>query len=426
MLTGNTLQVPSIQQFLAEVIASLMQHRSVLVLVPPALAPEEVWASLRAQLWQRSLDFIELSLLDGPEQPTPLAALVSGLGFEWPKPTMPRTLTNFMDSASLPEIIYIADLDQAFDTIGDAWIAFLAQWAMAMQGRIGQSASAHALCLITPAASVLGKVPDSNVYLAVHWWGGFPSALETHLLCRLNGDDQPWDARARWREHLLASLAGSDLQLIRFLWDDLHLSPGAVTHQLELFAEQQGWTAPQLQAWGANALVDRPIPLRVRRNWSPPTSLQELWAHGAISATLERGLELHSAAVAALGRTDQIRHRLWRGQAEILLPLIDHTRLAFCNLLTETYSADWPLRWCLPDTEKERAEVQADPLACGWGHLEHLLKRGHIRTFADWLSLSSRARYIRNELAHYRPIAFVDYEQLLTDTERVLQPAMLL
>lgn len=425
MLSRNTLRVPSIQQFLAEVVDALAERRSALVLLPSALEPEDIWPSVRSQLWQSHLDAVDLSLLGEPASSAPLPALVKLVSFDWPERAMPHTLTTFLEHADLPDVIHVSDLDRVSEDVRGTWLRFLAQWAAAIHARVGEGKPAPALCLVAGAASVLNSLPESNVFLAIHWWGGFPSTLETHLLCRLEGEGQPWDAAARWREHLLASLAGSDLQLIQALWDGLHLTPEAMGHQLELFAMERGWTPALLREWGANDLIDRPIMLQARRNWTPPPPLQRLWSNGAISATLERGLELHSAAVAALGRDDQIRHRLWRGQAELLLPLIDHSRLMLCNLLTSTYGSGWPVRWRLPDSQKEEAEVRRDPLACGWGHIEYLLKQGYLRPFAAWLSLATRARYIRNELAHYRPVSFTDYEQLLADVERLHQPGML-
>ncbi len=262
--------------------------------------------------------------------------------------------------------------------------------------------------------------------MAVQWWGAFPSTLETHLLCRLEGEDQPWDARARWREHLLASLAGSDLRLIDFLWNDLELGMDMLLQRLAAFAADQGWRDAELRDWGATELIGRSLPIPLRRNWSPPAWMHSLWAHGAVCATLERGLELHSAALVVLGRVDQIKHRIWRGQAELLLPLIDHIRLTLCNVLTEAYGDGWPCRWREPESEKEKREVLEDPLACGLGHLELLLKVTALRAYQHWGPLVSRTRWIRNELAHYRTIPFADFEHLLKEVDTVLRPTLAL
>jgi hypothetical protein len=43
--------------------------------------------------------------------------------------------------------------------------------------------------------------------------------------------------------------------------------------------------------------------------------------------------------------------------------------------------------------------------------LEVLLKHGtFLRAERHWLPLASIVRYVRNELAHYRPITFRDFE----------------
>lgn len=106
--------------------------------------------------------------------------------------------------------------------------------------------------------------------------------------------------------------------------------------------------------------------------------LRTLWAHGALSWTLEFGLELHTAAMAVLGRDEEVKHRLWRGQAELLLPLIDHMRLMVCTDLAHSYGKNWPMRYGLPTSEEEKAAVQASPLACQWGYLDWSLS--HLRS----------------------------------------------
>jgi hypothetical protein len=49
-----------------------------------------------------------------------------------------------------------------------------------------------------------------------------------------------------------------------------------------------------------------------------------------------------------------------------------------------------------------------------------LLKHGaFLRAERHWLPLAAIARYVRNEIAHYRPITFRDFEGIWREMERV-------
>lgn len=406
-------QTPGAQRFLNTLTDDLANRRSLLALLPVGIDPVEIWSTLRTELWRRDFGFEEISLPDLPQDHVPVAALSKALGVNWASPETPRTIANLMTAKNLPDIVQLEGFGQLTDTTRRDWTMFLTQWRQVSQNMADRGHIPMALCMIAPAVAVLPRIPESGVHLAVHWWWGFPSALEMHLLCRQGSEGAPWDAAARWREHLLPALAGSDISLVEYLWDSLRLSLEGLAARLRSFAEQRGWAADALHEWGAEELAASPAQNRSSQLLSPPARFRALWARGALSWTTEYGLELHAAALAVLGRNEELGHRLWRGQAELLLPLIDHTRLTLCDHLTRQYGHDWPIRWYQPVSPEEDAAVRNSPLACQWGYLEWLLKNcAHLQSEQDWLPLVSLSRWIRNEMAHYRPITFGDFEGL--------------
>lgn len=403
--------VPSVQQFVNTLTSDLANKRSLVVLLPVGVDPAGIWSALRAELWKRDFEFEEMSLPTLPEGRAPVAALSEVLRVNWKSSDIPRTAANLMATGNLPDIVQLEGLEELPDTARRDWVMFLTQWARISQNMADRGRMPTALCMVVPAVAILPHIPESDVHLAVHWWWGFPSTLEIHLLCRLGNESNAWGIVPRWREHLLPALVGNDVSLVECLWDCLHLNAEDLVDRLYSFAEQRGWEAKALRTWGAEELVvtsnydhgHQPSPLSAQ--------LRTLWAHGALCWTLEYGLELHTAALAILGRNEELRHRLWRGQAELLLPLIDHMRLKLCDHLTQSYGHDWPVRWHPPASSEEEAAVRNSPLACQWGHLEWLLKNCvHLRSEQRWVSLASLARWIRNEMAHYRPVTFRDFE----------------
>ncbi len=419
-LSAIFFQIPGVQRFLNLLAEDLAGRRSLLILLPAGVDPTEVWARLRTELWRRDFWFEEVSLPNLPQRLAPVMALSEALGVSWFPPDIPRTAANLMTAEGLPDIVQLEGLDQLSNTARRNWLIFLTQWAQASQNLADRGGMPSALCVTVPAETVLSQVPETEVHLAVHWWWGFLSALEIHLLCRLGNETEDWDAVARWREHLLPALAGGDVALAEFLWNDLHLNFEELSNRLNAFAQRRGWVAETLHAWGAEELVATSRYNHKHQMLSPPAQWRQLWAKGALSWTLEYGLELHSAALAALGREEELRHRLWRGQAELLLPIIDHTRLMLCDHLTRSYGSDWPVRWHQPASPEEDEAVRDNPLACQWGYLEWLLKNcDPLRSERHWLALASLARWIRNEMAHYRPVTFHDFEGFRREVERV-------
>jgi hypothetical protein len=234
------------------------------------------------------------------------------------------------------------------------------------------------------------------------------------LLCRLGNSDEELSPASRWREYVIPALAGNDVSLAEYMWDKADLDADSLLSCLCSFGEEHTWTASFLQDCGAaefTASVNGNTASSLR---SPPMSHRTLWAHGALCWTPEYGPELHSAALALLGRYEEVRHRLWRGQASLLLPFIDSVRLSLCAYLSRRYGHDWPLRWRQPDSPDEVLALQESALSCQWGYLERLIDNcPHFRSERGFLSLVTAMRWIRNELAHYRPITLKDFASVL-------------
>ncbi len=421
MRSDVLFQLPSVQRFRNRLMDDLANRRSLLVLLPAGVDAVELGDTIRADLWRRDFELEEVSLayLPNPRERPPVAALSEVLGVGWTSDT-PRTILNLMETERLPDIILLDDIDQLSPETCKDWVAFLSQWAQHCQRRIDRGASITALCVMGPAVAVLSHLPESSVHLAVHWWWGFPSALETRVLCRSGNEGGGWDTMTRWREYVLPALSGNDVSLVDDLWDVLHEDMETLSNHLHALAGQRGWEAGTLRSWGARAGSVTSSDNAGFTTLFPPVDLRLLWVHGAVGWTLEYGLELHPAALAVLGCHDELRHRLWRGQAELLFPLLDRIRLEICNHLSRTHGPDWPVRWCPPSSQEEDAAVRQNPLACQWGHLKALLSYERLRrSYRNWLPLTSLAHSIRNEIAHYRPITFRDFEGFWREVERV-------
>jgi hypothetical protein len=410
-LEEQLYQMPSVQRFINNVVEDISNRRCLIVLLPEGIHIEPVWAQIRVGLWRRDLIIQELGLIPNAETKSPASSLVEGLGLQWSNPETPYTLLNIANCDNLPEVIYIRGLeDLAYDEIQN-WMMVFEQWAQISQQRRNLGSMPTSLCLIIPADKVLTFIPESNVYLALHWWWGFPSVLETHLLCRLVDDDFDNLPSVRWREYILPSLALGDMQLVELLWTTAHKSFMEQVDILSQYAAFRHWQEDGLESILTEGAIIGLNHHQVQHR--PPVRFQGLWAKGLLQYTIEYGIELHSAALAALEQKDVLRYRIWRGQSELLLPILDGIRLRVCQNLTSQYGVGWPLRWDEPASEEDFEAVKTDPMAASWGYIEHLLKTvRELRPQRHWLPVVSACRTMRNNIAHYRTVNLQDYEYI--------------
>ena len=110
---------------------------------------------------------------------------------------------------------------------------------------------------------------------------------------------------------------------------------------------------------------------------------------------------------------------LWRGQSELLLPIVNEIRLRVCQDLTETYGSDWPVKWVPPHFEHDIEEVSRSPLGAELSHVNYLIQNLGIRNHRHDLyqkrflgDLVLMAKTVRNEIAHYNPVSCQDFARL--------------
>ncbi len=419
MLADILRQVPSVQGFLDTMLADLSGKRSLLVLLPEGVKADDLWNAI-GYLVRHKFYAEEIMLPNLQPEALPAAALGKALSVQWPEDSSPRSIENLMISNDLPEIIYLRGFNELSEPAQKIWLDFLSRWAQVSQ----IFPDPPTLILFTCGNLRLLKIPNTNVRLSIRYWWGFPSALEMQLLCRLRRASGEQSLRHRWSEHLISAIAGNDVNLAEYLWNPLHSSLDQLPSLLQEFGtRQRGWTRQDLQEWGADNFLVTPIHNADRPSSSPPPKWYQLWTHGALNWTPEYGLELHTSALALLDRTEDLQHRLWRGQTSLLFPLIDDVRLSICRHLSRYYGKSWPVRWQTPNNNFDKAAVEANPLSCQWNHLASLFNsNGDVPLGREQRELKPvviQAQQIRNKLAHYQFIAFSDFEKIWAEIGRV-------
>ena len=390
-----------------------------IVLLPDNLSREMVGRLIRNRLGATGLS---ISSLIDPGDESPVIASARAMNVSWPTPRTLRNVPNLLRCQDLPDVFYVHRIGWH-----QGWTDFIRGWSEEYQAL--RTSGNHAI----PSLCVMGKLrdfdfslPDTVPGLSFHWWWGFPSTLEMRLACRI-ASAQYGDvdfATAQWREYVLPGLVCGDVQLAEHMWQPvLGCTEQVMSHLVEYWGSLEGSDAD----WSVDDVTEHVIDVSDVDNLGqePPESLRDLWASGGLVYTPEYGLEFHPALLAKSRHRETVEYMLWRGQSELILPLVNEIRLKVCQDFTGTYGSDWPIRWVPPLDEQEAEEVRKSPLGTELRHINYLLQSLGVRNWRHDLyqkrslgDLVLTARNLRNEVAHYNPVSLQDFLKLCEERQR--------
>lgn len=380
-----------------------------LSVMPQNLYTENIWQMCLNSLWQANLDVEELDLVAGAEEVSPMALLAERYGNQ---NDVNNDLGALM-SCRLPQIVALRGLESISPSNRTAWISLFKEWATYTQRNVAvpgyQPTGLWGIYSLDDPDDLL---PATDTWLYLYPWWSVISTLDIQMLCRLSDGigQSTLSPYIAWRESLMPFLAGNDLDVIERLWHIMDSPREAVYNTLLQIAKERDWTIHTLGKWRVAEYLKSYRRASRRFVQSPIHDEELLWLRGVLYQTPEYGTQISAVALAVLKKWDLLDHLYWRGQTTLLLPLIDEYRLAICQELTDRYGPDWAWQWSEPISDDARKQLMNNPLAAEWGHLENSIRRSPHHTERNRLTSICTARYIRNQLAHYKPITFQDYE----------------
>lgn len=397
----------------------LAQGLSQLILCPDAGSSMAVTEAVRAELLRRDFAISGAYLPTMEGRISLECALAEQLGASAPESPGTFLLEDVAAQPGWPDVLVLEGFAELSESSQERWLSLLNRWSHASQKALGNGQPLPALCCVAKPATGVRLPALGEVCLRVNWWWGLPSALECQMLCRVWESGGARDACNAWRECLLPSVAAGDVEFFAESWPRITSSRAEIWEFLIDFGRKRGWRAAILRKalddFNAGHLFGRPAlnGSACDTRSGPPDRLRPLWLEGLVHSTPEHGCELHASALAVLGQVEALDHRFWRAQAALVLPVLDTHRHRICRDFSDRYGADWPLRWHQPASMEELEALQDGPLACQWGYLEALLRNcKSLRRERKMLPFVSHCRYVRNELAHYRPIEFADFKRI--------------
>jgi hypothetical protein len=284
------------------------------------------------------------------------------------------------------QVLSASDLDALSDEDLHAWYALLERWARRAQGALSTGRKLPPILLCHRGRTQIAP-PEANVLLAHVPLHRRLTDLDLRYLVRAQSGGSGAAADI-WREHVLPPLSGADVGLLDALWDACLQGRDALITALKAYATARGWKGTET-----------------------PDELA-----GSLHSLVGRDPRPHLAHAVIAGNDHLLDRRMWRGQAALVLPLLDELRLWLCERLESRLGDGWAWRWASPPSVEEAKLVRDDPLHAQFGHLSAITDAARLTPDErpPLRRLAVHSRDLRNDLAHYRPISFTRFSELLT------------
>lgn len=424
----EVLRLPRPQRYLWELADDLCSGRSVVLFLPGHVAAEDVILAVEEHCRDRArMESVYVSRsARWPEEWLMERFHVEG------DPWADTALEAIRRAPGLPPILILRDLDSLPDEVLAQWSRLIADWAAHNRRPDLSPSERKAIFAVVSeprAVGVLAQLGD-DVFLRKAWYWGWVTSRELRVVAAEYLRERHYDEVAQlWGESVWATLAGADWNC--FLWLARRATVEMPLDQLFELLRAYG---RERMPWAGDDPADDPLlqldlqeseleaslisgvggsfggSLRVEpASLEPSLDERPLWLAGLWDWHDEGKRGWHSAALEVAGRRQSLDHRVWRGQAAVLLPMIDQIRIALSELLARRDSS-WP-------EYRDKREARF-----GGGHGKTAAELWTIESFLEGHTFDpglrrlgptvEAIRLIRNSLAHYRPVEWADFEKV--------------
>jgi len=400
--------LPGTQRYLAAAVESLRRGRHVLLVLPDIRRDES--------LVPRLLEGVRLS---GDGELTPLCGAheaVDPLGWVVEQFGLPchtvATVGELLKCELAPSrYVMIQGIPDEGD-VAVAWSRFFSRIAESAQGLDGPS------LVFSGTVGPRFPVPAKNVRLDVSDFWGVLGDVDVELVVgdSLRRFPPPTVASRFWARALCRGFAAGDPELAAALVERLPRDPVAVAAVIRdarpLAGSAESASVP-VRGGNMGAFLSHRAP-------DPPRNGHDrfLWARGLLDWQEGRGYTL-SSAISCSADDKELDRRLWAGQQEVFLPLVERVRCEACDTLRRLFGERWA------ESLGTGASLDIDSVRDEIGGLARLVNRRGLRgRVPDGLIDSVlRWRDIRNSLSHREYVRLASLETAFDEYRKLVSSA---
>ena len=398
-MTSLWWSLPGPSNFVNGIVNDLREGRNVFLLLPDN-HPTELYSAINRSLQRDDLGPFENLALKDISQHSPTYELL--LLYD-PKVHERKSwnVVTLLDSDSFKgKIIWTDDLNDGVNN-KDEWLDFFKVYAHACGNK--NLIERTVFCVPIVSHSKTSGLPFDNL-LAHHWWWGRVSYLDLQLYVAYELSDSIRDPIERSIAiNVIAAVCGFDPLYAKELCLNWTEFGDNYTNLIVEEARKRRWDknyihrfSKHLNHYGSTVIND---------SWKRPAdALTEGWAKGVFDVVDGR-LFLHPAASVVTDEDQEVKQRVWRGQVQTLLPLVDEYRLKTIKYLADNYRYD-------PRKVHNSGQGSVVEIAT----IKHYIETNRTlrkKIDKEILSLIRVLNKTRNDLAHLRVISSAQRKKLL-------------
>lgn len=298
------------------------------------------------------------------------------------------------------EIVFLTNVGEIKEHQFKELMLFMEEWA----NKNNALETRKSLCCIVPGDIVhfFRDLPTSLNLLKIRVLGGIPSTIEMQLLHRLERTGASITPKDYWNELLISSLAGNDSEFAYFLG----------TSNLDTFKNILN-AISEFQ----DIIVGQRVLEAIPTNWNPigrGENLEfprdqiniKLLHHQQTILTPEHGEELHSLIVFQENNIDELKRRVWRSQASLVLPALDELRNILFNVIGEKFFQTLDITK-IPELGQIKYCLDQEPPTSS------LRKK--------YYNIVKNAVDVRNDISHLELIEYYKYNSIVHDIKFLQQ-----
>ena len=313
-------ELPGPRRFLERAASALEQGKHAVLVAPTQVL--ENWMAIELEKVLRGQSLGEVTYLEvGPEtDPDPLCALSLSLGLD------KRELISIDDvlehSAAPSRFLLLRGVDSGDESRQLEWASLLSR--AACQTQIAGMSKTQLISLMRP----LGCVPPRDLFLAVEYWWGMMGRVDLDWVVEQVLEESPPSRLTGhyWGRALSRGVASWDPDLAALLLRELPTTLEQISDCLLRSSRDYGSPPEQINGvpW-CRAVLPGQQPPQPPRNGDA----LRLWSEGWMDFMKGQGQILHSAVLAGHpGGKEELARRVWSGQQEVLLPVVEQVRMA--------------------------------------------------------------------------------------------------